>query len=373
MEPPSHCLNCGTPLQGPHCHACGQPVKGMVRHLKSILQDFLDTIFEYDSRIWCTLVPLYLRPGHITNDFLAGKRIRYVLPIRLMFVLTVVSFLALQLLMEPIEPRDGASHSMQQADTVAEVESLRDEALAELALAREAVSDGFGAAGALAGMRAAEQAIEREAQQRIAWLKEAAAADAEGRPPPASSARITFDGEAVDLETDPLEIAWLPAPVNQRINVWRERAAANLRSAGEEPDRLVDSFLGLLPAALFVMMPLFALLVMLMHWRRRWLYSAHLVVALHSHSFLAVALLVVTVLSALERLATGATWAAQPLALLGLTAQVWIPVYLLIMQRRVYGDRWLITLIKYSIIGAVYLVLLTVILVGALLISLVIA
>jgi hypothetical protein len=373
VETPSHCLNCGTALQGPHCHACGQPVKGMVRHLKSILQDFLDTIFEYDSRIWRTLVPLYLRPGHITNDFLAGKRIRYVLPFRLMFVLTVVTFLALQLLMDPIAPQDSASRSMHQADTVAEVEALRDEALAELAQAREALDEGFGRAGAQAGMRAAEQAVEREAQQRIDWLESAAAARAEGRSPPAPRARIIFGDEAWDLETNPLEIAWLPEPANRRINLWIDRAAVNLQKAGEEPDQLVDSFLGLLPAALFVLMPLFALLVMLMHWRRHWLYTAHLVVALHSHSFLALALLVVAVLSALERLAAGVVWAAQPLAMLGLTAQLWIPVYLLIMQRRVYGDRWLVTLFKYSVIGVVYLILLTVVVMGALLISLVVA
>lgn len=373
MESPSHCLNCGTPLQGPHCHACGQPVKGMVRHLKSILQDFLDTIFEYDSRIWRTIVPLYFRPGHITNDFLAGKRVRYVLPFRLMFVLTVVTFLALQLLMEPIPPQDNTSRSIAQAETVAEVETLRDAALEELSQAQEAVGSGFGRAGAQAGMRSARQAVEREAQRRIAWLEAAAEARAEGRPPPAPRAYIVFGDEPWNLETNPLEIGWLPTPVNRRINIWIDRAAVNLHRAGEEPDRLLDSFMGLLPAALFVLMPLFALLMMLTHWRRHWLYTAHLVVALHSHSFLALALLVIALLSALERLAAGITWAAQPLALLALAAQVWIPVYLLFMQRRVYGDRWLVTLFKYGLIGVVYLILLTVVVVSALLISLVVA
>lgn len=345
----------------------------MVRHLKSILQDFLDTIFEYDSRIWRTIVPLYFRPGHITNDFLAGKRVRYVLPFRLMFVLTVVTFLTLQLVMEPIPASESAYRSIAQAETVAEVEALRDKSLEELSRARETVGTGIGRTGAQAGRRAAEQAVEREAQRRIDWLQAAAEARAEGRPPTAPRAHIAFGDEAWDLETNPLEIAWLPAPVNQRINVWIDRAAVNLHRAGEEPERLLDSFMNLLPAALFVLMPVFALLVMLMHWRRRWLYTAHLVVALHSHSFLALALLLIAVLSALERLAAGVAWAAQPLALLGLAAQIWIPVYLLFMQRRVYGDRWLVTLVKYSVIGLVYLVLLTVVVVGALLISLVIA
>lgn len=81
IAPALACGNCGVPLQGPYCHACGQPVKGMIRHLASVMADIGDTLFNVDSRIFRTLVPLYLRPGFLTNEYLAGRRtLRHAVP-----------------------------------------------------------------------------------------------------------------------------------------------------------------------------------------------------------------------------------------------------------------------------------------------------
>lgn len=55
-EAPSECLNCGTVLQGQWCHQCGQKAKAQVRHFGSVVTDILDTVFEYDNRIWRAVV-----------------------------------------------------------------------------------------------------------------------------------------------------------------------------------------------------------------------------------------------------------------------------------------------------------------------------
>lgn len=325
MDQPSHCLNCGARLHGPYCHACGQPVKGMVRHLKSIVHDFLDTVFEYDSRIWRSLVPLYLRPGRITNEFLAGKRVRFVLPFRLFFVLTVVAFLALQVIVEPeLEVNGADANAIQDATAVAEREE---------------------------------------------------AARAEGREPPPATGQsgLTFNGERWDMEANPLEIDWLPQGANTRLNRWIARAERNFERAQEDPGWMLDAFLSLLPAALFVLMPLFALLLKLLYIGKRWLYTAHLVVALHSHSFLALALLVSVLLDALADAAGGAVWAAAPLGFLYGLSLAWIPLYLLIMQKRVYAQGWGMTALKYCTIGTIYVTILSFTMVTVAAISLVVA
>jgi hypothetical protein len=54
---------------------------------------------------------------------------------------------------------------------------------------------------------------------------------------------------------------------------------------------------------------------------------------------------------------------------MGLTA-AWIPVYLLLMQKRVYGQGWPMTLIKFGVLGISYSVLLSLGLVAAILIGL---
>ena len=37
---------------------------------------------------------------------------------------------------------------------------------------------------------------------------------------------------------------------------------------------------------------------------------------------------------------------------------LWMPVYLLLMQKRVYGQGWPMTLLKYGVLGVIYSVLL---------------
>lgn len=90
----SYCRNCGVPLLGEHCHACGQPVKGLVRQFSSIVGDFFDTVFELDNRIMRTLPALLFRPGHLSSEYFAGRRVRYVSPVRLFVFLCIATFFA---------------------------------------------------------------------------------------------------------------------------------------------------------------------------------------------------------------------------------------------------------------------------------------
>ena len=84
-------------MHGPYCYACGQPEKGMIRQLASVLSDVLDTVFNIDSRVFRSLLPLYFRPGYLTLEYFAGRRVRYVTPFRLFFFLCLVAFFAIQI------------------------------------------------------------------------------------------------------------------------------------------------------------------------------------------------------------------------------------------------------------------------------------
>ena len=52
-------------------------------------------------------------------------------------------------------------------------------------------------------------------------------------------------------------------------------------------------------------------------------------------------------------------------------AVLWIPLYLLLMQRRVYKQNWFLTILKYGVLGICYVVLLSFGLVAAMLASLI--
>src|SRR4249919_1945025 len=93
------CQNCGEPLLGPHCYRCGQPVNGLVRHFSSILGDFLDSVLNIDARIFRTLGPLFTRPAYLSLEYFAGRRVRYVSPVRLFVFLSIVTFFIAQLML----------------------------------------------------------------------------------------------------------------------------------------------------------------------------------------------------------------------------------------------------------------------------------
>lgn len=92
------CANCGEPLSGPFCSACGQENRNLSRlSLRQIVDEWLGDTFTFDSRLLRTLGPLVRRPGFLTNEYLAGRRVRYVPPLRLFVFLSLVMFLALAL------------------------------------------------------------------------------------------------------------------------------------------------------------------------------------------------------------------------------------------------------------------------------------
>ncbi|WP_158637051.1 DUF3667 domain-containing protein [Arenimonas daejeonensis] len=145
--PVRRCQNCGEVLLGEHCYACGQPTKGLVRHFSSIIGDFMDSVFELDSRILRTLGPLLYRPGYLSEEYFAGRRVRYVSPVRLFVFLSLFAFFAAQLSFDidvdeaetetPSSETDRGTTQINQATTVPEVERIRDEVLAELKQARK--------------------------------------------------------------------------------------------------------------------------------------------------------------------------------------------------------------------------------------------
>lgn len=363
---PGHCQNCGAVLHGPHCYACGQPVKGAVRHFGSLLGDFLDTVFEYDNRLWRTLVPLVFRPGHLSREYLAGRRVRYVSPFRLFFFITVIAFLAAQLALDfgdgtaagndrgsafSVDAGDGAGFSIDgeriaDAATVEEVERRRDALLAALDVRLSELGDGPAAIAARAGIEGARAGVQAEARRRIEQIgRGEAAASPPDRP------QIRFGGGLPwDRETNPVRLQWLPDAANDWINRQIARGEKNIARAQEEPNLLKDAFLGALPSTLFVLLPLFALLLKFAYLFKRRLYMEHLIVALHSHAFLSMGLLLILVLDALKDW-TGLApfgWAE------GLMA-AWLPINLLLTQKRVYRQGWIMTLLKFFAIGTIYL------------------
>ena len=379
-KPGPACGNCGAPMHGPFCHACGQPEKGMIRHLASVMSDIADTIFNVDSRIFRSIVPLYFRPGYLTNEYFAGRRTRYVTPFRLFFFLCVISFFAIQLSVD-FEHINlvgaGNNASIEHAQSTAEVDTRLQEGLQGLASARAVAGT---RARAVAKLDKAESELRHKAEERLAWLKKKDEAHAAGHMPPADPEDedevgiLQFDGVPWDPVTHPIVISWLPAFANTKLNSMAQHAKDNVGVAVKHPAEAAARLFSVLPQTLFVLMPLFAILLKVAYIFKRRLYMEHLMVALHSHAFIFLSLLLVVLVHLLMAWsAEHATWATPILLLLRAAVWTWLPIYLFLMAKRVYRQGWFMTTFKFCLVGFCYLFLLGFGLAGAVIASLTIA
>jgi hypothetical protein len=88
------CRNCSAPLEGPFCARCGQKATPLNPTLRGLARDAALELLDFDGRIFRTVRLLLARPGFLTREHLAGRRARYVSPIRLYLVFSVAFFAA---------------------------------------------------------------------------------------------------------------------------------------------------------------------------------------------------------------------------------------------------------------------------------------
>lgn len=87
------CPNCGERLVGKYCHGCGE--RRIEHHEFSVKHFVHDAGHELthldDSKVIRTLKALLLRPGLLTNEYVAGRKSRYLKPLRLCLTIFALS------------------------------------------------------------------------------------------------------------------------------------------------------------------------------------------------------------------------------------------------------------------------------------------
>ena len=332
------CLNCGTDLKGPFCYYCGQPDKNLMRFFPALLRELLADTFDFDSRFLRTIKPLLFKPGKLTRDYLDGRRFRYVPPLRL-YVFSSIAFFFLAAILTSsaitvTDEGDGESIVGIQFGTGDHPEL--DDALDKL---DPAVAE------------KARQAI-TEAQQEQAQLKDEAEDEHDDS--------INLNGEPWDRETNPFIIPLMPDWVNNWVNDEIGQSPQKGREIEQNPDLIKDKVFDVLPATMFVLLPIVALLFKFWYLFAKKFYVEHLIFALHNHAFIFVALLIILLANSYASWVDPSEEAlvTSVVNFMDAIIVVWIPVYMLLSLKRVYQQGWWMTMAKFSCIGISYLALL---------------
>lgn len=316
------CANCGSALNGPYCSNCGQRASDYHRPFWWIFGEFLDSVFNYDSRTFRTIWLLFAEPGEFTRRYNAGQRASLLPPFRLFVIATVVFFLTLQLTGLAMVAFRMQTISL---DTLPPetVERIKRESNAEITILDGnkisiVTMDVFVPAESI-------QPVKLTEQQKRTVLD--------------ATSQIEGEGKAANAE----EAGWL-----RWLEAKGKRVAEGYEHALADPMKLNGPLNVWLPRLMLVLVPIFALLLAVMHWRPRVFLIEHLVFSVHIHTVVFVALALVALTSAIVGDA-GFLWS------------VWIvlAVYLWMAMYRVYGRSWWLTSLKFAALLIVYSIALT--------------
>jgi Protein of unknown function (DUF3667)/Domain of unknown function (DUF4286) len=375
-----NCLNCGEVLTGQHCSHCGQRAKVQVISLWGLVKDFLGDVFDWDSRVWRTLRPLAFRPGLLTQEYLRGRRAHYTPPFRMYLILSVVFFLMASI----FDPGNDIAFNL--GDGGAALTINDDAATRDPAAARR---EGSAGAPAEAPPEQAPEPVDPlaipppgapvENPDAAAGLEAARSVNsARGkliesivrRLPEGERAavRAELDKELAEVSPEQLARAQevIADPCNEenfRIDVGAlDKYEPRLRQACNKIVSDTRSFGRALwenlPKMMFIFLPLIALVMAVLYLGSGRYYVEHLLFFLHYHAFFFLAGIFVLLIDRLGAATTGAVsgffGTAEGFVIAALV--FYVPVYLFLAMRRVYGQGRIWTATKFSVLVISYLV-----------------
>ena len=95
-HPASDCPNCGAAVSGNFCHECGQETVLHPPSTREFLHEFIGHYVALEGKLWKSLLLLLFRPGQLTLEYINGRRVRYIQPLRLYLTFSLIFFAAMK-------------------------------------------------------------------------------------------------------------------------------------------------------------------------------------------------------------------------------------------------------------------------------------
>jgi len=313
---PTHCRNCDSALGDPPPHYCPQCGQGTTPHPPSLMEfahEFVGHYVAFEGKLWRTLGKLFFVPGELTREYLRGRKLRYVLPLRLYLTASFLFFVLVKLLGGDTNLITTTVDGQPVAPTKALVQLEK-----QLATQKATVPADSDDAKAL-----------DEVAKTAANLRAFTEARKQGGVPAGNTILKPCDSGSAACQkiNQRLQERFKDMTTAQVIEQVKSRAGAKA------------------PYVVFLLLPFYAGMMKLAYLGRRMYYGEHLVFALHLHAFLFFLMLVESMVPV----------AVKPILMsLGM-------VYGGIAMQRVYGGRWWATVLRYGVVGISYLILIMIV------------
>lgn len=301
------CLNCGNEVAGRFCQVCGQENVEPKESFWHLVTHFFNDITHFDGKFFTTVGLLLRKPGKLSAEYMKGRRMTYLNPIR-MYVFTSFLFFLIFFNLFNVNNWDLGSNRERNADSTSLTgNQFRDSVMNELR--RDSV---IGTNNIPMTSRVSRS----------------------------YSSEKLYDSVQATLPENERD-GWLERQIMYR------KIRATKESGGEENwiRNLLDKFFHSFPYLLFVSLPLFALFLKLLYIRRKEYYFAdHGIFLVHLYIFTFVIILITIGLS---KLGNYTDWSIFDWIIgLLLTYGVY---YTIVAMKRFYKQGWTKTILKFFI------------------------
>ena len=323
------CLNCSHVVDQRFCPNCGQENIESRKTFHHLFIHFFEDLTHYENAFWRTIKNLLFKPSSLTKEYLSGKRLSYLAPVRLYIFISFITFFLITVV------PDSEDHLLKANQTVTAKVKDRHGVVKDSVISTKKIK-----------IREALKMAEDEQKK----------ADSTGNGnhvhTKVSNEVFNFGYKSV-TQLDSLQQFGPQKDKLNSVEYWIVKKTILVRqhnTNSEIFEKFKESFVHNIPKVLFIYMPLFALFLWLFHNKKRWYYFDHGIFTLHYFSFLLLLILIIFLVDWLLGFAGDNTVTTGINNVIHFAGMAWMFYYFFPAHHRFYGESRIISFLKSIIL-----------------------
>jgi hypothetical protein len=304
------CLNCRYVVENRFCPNCGQENINIRKSFHQLFIHFFEDLTHYENAFWKTIGHLLLKPATLTKEYLSGKRLSYLAPIRLYIFISFITFFLIG-----IFPDQELDINLKQKQTT---DIKINELISQSALPKDDLDS------IRKTINKSIKLNEKVDEPLTFGIKTVRELDS-----------IQKFGKAEE-QYGSFEYSVIKKVLTVTENNTIEEIIAKFRA----------SFLRDFPKVLFIYLPIFAFFLWLFHNKKRWYYFDHGIFTLHYFSFLLLLILILFLTDKLFLLFEKPGTADFISGLINFAGFGWMLYYFFPAHHRFFGETRLMSFVK---------------------------
>ena len=283
------CLNCRHVVEQRFCPNCGQENTDSRKTFHHLFVHFFEDLTHYENAFWKTIRNLLFKPATLTKEYLSGKRLSYLAPVRLYIFISFVTFLMIALFPSKVTEKLNVSNekiSSKLENTNVNVKTFNSNTHFELKSMKEIDS-------------------------------------------------IQKYGKEKDKFSE--------------FEYWAYEKVIHVTEHNTKKEiiiKFIESFTHNIPKILFIIMPLFAFFLWLFHDKKKWYYFDHGIFTLHYFSFLLLLFLILFITGKIVDLFGENNPLSFISGIVNFVGIIWMCYYFFPAHHRFYGESRTVSFIK---------------------------